>query len=82
MMDAVGGGPFGTNGGATSSMHPANITNKVKVSTVRVYFRGQNLWTWTRDKDLYVDPEQSISGYVNSVQPLIKTFSLGLDIGF
>lgn len=63
-------------------MLPANITNKVKVSTVRVYFRGQNLWTWTRDKDLYVDPEQSISGYVNSVQPLIKTFTLGLDIGF
>ncbi len=52
------------------------------VRSARVYLRGTNLWTWTREKDLYLDPETNFSGIVNSPVPNMKTISFGLDLGF
>ncbi len=50
--------------------------------SARIYLRGINLWTWTREKDLYLDPETDFSGIVNSPVPNMKTISFGLDLGF
>ncbi|RMG54486.1 MAG: TonB-dependent receptor [Gammaproteobacteria bacterium] len=50
--------------------------------SARIYLRGINLWTWTREKDLYLDPETNFSGIVNSPVPNMKTISFGLDLGF
>ncbi|NOY36590.1 MAG: TonB-dependent receptor [Chlorobi bacterium] len=60
---------------------PQKLLSRANMKSLRVYVRGTNLWTWVRDKDLYLDPEQSVSGFVNSVQPNLKTISFGLDFG-
>ena len=61
---------------------PSDILNRVKVRSASVYLRGTNLWTYTREKDLYMDPEASINGIVSSPVPNMKTISFGLDLGF
>jgi len=50
--------------------------------SARIYVRGVNLWTWTREDNLYLDPEQDINGYHSAGVPNMKTISLGLDLGF
>ncbi|QDO93155.1 TonB-dependent receptor [Formosa sediminum] len=59
---------------------PEKITSILKLNSARVYARGTNLLTFTKDKDLYIDPEQSISGTYNGLTPAMKTISVGLDI--
>lgn len=61
---------------------PTELVNNIKLSSARLYFRGINMWTWTRDPDLYVDPEAAFSGVINSPVPNLKTLSIGLDLGF
>lgn len=60
---------------------PSSLLSAVKLRSARVYFRGVNMWTWTRDADLYVDPEAALSGIINSPVPNLKTMSIGVDIG-
>ena len=61
---------------------PADLVKKVKVNNARVYFRAVNLWTYTKDSDLYLDPEAQVSGIVSSPIPNVKTITFGLDLGF
>ncbi len=61
---------------------PNTLVSKVGFRSARIYARGVNLWTWTKDKDLYMDPEAAINGLVESPVPNLKTISFGLDIGF
>ena len=61
---------------------PVDIVNKMNVRAANIYLRGTNLWTYTKDKDLYLDPEASINGVVASPVPNIKTITFGLDLGF
>ncbi len=62
---------------------PSNLLERIGgIRSARVYIRGINLWTWTREKDLYLDPETDFSGIVNSPVPNMKTISFGLDLGF
>ena len=60
---------------------PSSITDKLKLRNARIYARATNLWTWTRDEDLYLDPEAAFSGVIDSPVPNLKTISFGLDIG-
>lgn len=61
---------------------PTSLVSKANISSARVYVRGVNLLTWTRDEDLYLDPEAAVNGFVNSPVPNMKTISLGIDVGF
>ncbi len=61
---------------------PTAVIEKVRLSSARIYLRGTNLLTWTRDENLYLDPEASINGLVNSPVPNMKTASIGIDLGF
>lgn len=61
---------------------PSTITEKLHVQTLKCYVRGTNLFTFVKDKNLYMDPEQSINGEFNAMTTAIKTISVGLDIGF
>lgn len=45
-------------------------------NSVKIYFQGQNLYTWT--KFFGVDPEALISGFL----PPLRTYSLGLQLNF
>lgn len=59
---------------------PDKIVSNLRISNARVYFRGSNLLTWTKTKDLYLDPEQAINGAFDAMTPAMKTLSLGIDI--
>ena len=59
-----------------------DVINPFGLKSLRVYTRGTNLFTFTRDSDLYIDPEQNINGVANSVTPAIKSITFGIDIGF
>ena len=59
---------------------PKELTTKLSISNAKVYFSGQNLFTLSAlPKDLGIDPEigSATGGY-----PLVKIFTLGMDITF
>lgn len=59
---------------------PTSLTNKLHVSSIRAFVRGTNILTFTKDRDLYIDPEQAINGDYNANTPANKTISFGLDV--
>lgn len=68
---------------------PAVWTSKAKLEKVRVYFSGENLFTFTKLDNDYIDPEQASAS--NSYKqgtsdartyPWSKTFSFGIDVSF
>ena len=58
---------------------PEAVTSTLRVNSLRMYFRGTNLLTFTKE-DLYIDPEQAINGLYTGQTPALKTLSIGLDI--
>lgn len=60
---------------------PVADISRFGLKNLRVYTRGTNLFTFTKDSDLYLDPEQNISGIAASVTPAIKSITFGIDIG-
>jgi len=59
---------------------PENLTKKVYMNRVRLYFSGSNLWTSAAWKNY--DPEQPIGGFVFASTPVTRTFCFGADINF
>ena len=58
---------------------PVNLTQKIKVDRVRVYFSGNNMWLYTPMKMKKIsDPEMNGATYY----PLNKSYSLGVNIDF
>ncbi|MGM9840803.1 MAG: SusC/RagA family TonB-linked outer membrane protein, partial [Candidatus Limisoma sp.] len=58
---------------------PQTITQKIGISSLRIFFSGENLLTFTnfKFKD-FIDPEQSsVTEY-----PIYKTFNFGLNVNF
>lgn len=56
---------------------PATVSQRIAISKARVYFTGQNLFTFTKLNELY-DPENTnLMGY-----PVPKSFSFGLNLTF
>jgi hypothetical protein len=60
---------------------PTSLAERLKLQSLRFYLRGTNLLTFVKQKDLYMDPEQSITGEFDAMTTAIKTFSIGLDVG-
>src|SRR5690606_32217577 len=56
---------------------PVEITQKVNVGKVKIYFSGSNLWTGTKTVKI-ADPE--LAG--PSIYPLYKSYSIGANIDF
>ena len=61
---------------------PSTFTKKFKTDKVRLYVRGNNLWTYIKDKRLIFDPEVPIEGNLDQRAPVYKTVLMGLDISF
>ena len=58
------------------------LLERFKVSSLRFYVRGSNLFTWIKDDQLPFDPEQGITG-VNDLQvPIVRTITVGINAGF
>lgn len=50
------------------------------VSQFRMFVQGDNIFTWQRHKG--IDPEQNIGGTTDSRSYILKTWSLGVTVGF
>lgn len=59
---------------------PQELTNKMKLGRVRVFFSGNDLWEATSIKDGF-DPEMGEAS-INSGYPFARTWSFGLNVGF
>ncbi len=60
---------------------PQELIGRISMRSLQVFVSLDNFWTWVADKDLYFDPEQTINGFYNTVTPISKTVSFGLNIG-
>lgn len=62
---------------------PSLLVEQAKLSNVRIYVRGSNLFTWVADDRLPFDPEAGGAGGTNNFELFIpKTVTVGLNIGF
>lgn len=59
---------------------PKSLLSRINVANLRVYVSGENLFTWAKHKG--VDPEMSIGGSADNDVPNVKTFTVGLNLGF
>lgn len=60
---------------------PAALFRRTPVTSIRVYFSGQDLWETNNLKIRYYDPEQA-SGYNGNVYPFFRSYTLGLNAVF
>ncbi|MBC7873373.1 MAG: SusC/RagA family TonB-linked outer membrane protein [Ferruginibacter sp.] len=58
---------------------PAALLNRVKISGLRFYVQGQNLYTWHQFKGY--DPEVATGTLGGSQYPLLKTITVGVSLG-
>ncbi len=61
---------------------PQRISQKALLKTLRMYVSGENLFTFTKLRSKYIDPEQAMSQIDGRVYPFSKTISIGLDMSF
>jgi TonB-linked SusC/RagA family outer membrane protein len=71
---------------------PATVVKKISAQSIRIYFSGQNLWTYspmfkiTKNFDPEViegsDPEVNAGGGDGFSYPMEKTYSVGININF
>ena len=59
---------------------PKDFVKKAGLSSARVYFNGQNLFTWSAFKE--VDPEVNAYGTRGWETPYTKTYTFGLEFTF
>jgi hypothetical protein len=57
---------------------PARITQRAKISKLRVYFNADNLWEYSKMPEIF-DPELAI---VVNAYPFIRSYSFGVNINF
>ena len=60
---------------------PQEWLKKIRVSSLRIYFSGQDLWETTKMKIKYYDPEQA-GGYNGNVYPFFRSYTMGLGVSF
>jgi hypothetical protein len=58
---------------------PNNLAKKVGVQNARLYFSGQNLWTYTKFWEGF-DPE--LNNFNAQFYPLMKTYTVGINVHF
>lgn len=59
---------------------PDHILSKAKISSLRLFVKGDNLATWGKAVKRGTDPEQSLSGTTDNRFPVVKTVSFGLQL--
>ena len=55
---------------------------KMKISNARIFVVGENMWTATKLRSDYIDPEQAAQEVNGRSYPVSKTSSFGIDITF
>ena len=57
-----------------------SLAQKLKISALRVYVRGTNLWTKTYDKNLTIDPEQGVNSSANLNIFYTRSMTAGINL--
>jgi len=60
---------------------PTELTKKIAVNRVRIFFSGENLFTLSNMSKIF-DPETISGGWGGNVYPLSKIYSFGLNVNF
>jgi len=60
---------------------PKDVLSKAKISSIMVYVRGTNLWTFGTDKNLSIDPELGAEGIADLQVFMPKSFTAGIKVG-
>ena len=61
---------------------PQRILKPIKLANARIFASGENLWTTTKLKSDYIDPEQAAQEANGRAYPYSKTISFGIDLTF
>lgn len=61
---------------------PERWIKSISMSSARIYFRANNLYTYIKDKRVNFDPEVGIDGLADKNIPVYKTALIGLDLKF
>ncbi|MCY4780748.1 TonB-dependent receptor [Sphingobacterium sp. UT-1RO-CII-1] len=61
---------------------PQRILKPIKLANARIFASGENLWTATKLKSDYIDPEQAAQEANGRAYPYSKTISFGIDLTF
>ena len=59
-----------------------DLNSKLGIQSLRLFLKGNNLWTYVKDKRLERDPEAGIDGRLNQEIPIGKTLFLGVNVSF
>ncbi|WP_224997050.1 TonB-dependent receptor [Cesiribacter sp. SM1] len=59
---------------------PTSLIQRAKLSTARVYASAQNLFTFTNYQG--IDPEVPVNGIDLNLYPMMRTISVGVNLGF
>lgn len=60
-----------------------NLLKKTKiVKNARIYVSGENLFTWTKLKSDYIDPQEVMSDPTGRTYPMGRTLSFGIEVSF
>jgi TonB-linked SusC/RagA family outer membrane protein len=59
---------------------PVQLTQRAMIKGLRFFASGENIFTVTKLRSKYIDPEQAMAQIDGRVYPFSKTFSFGVDI--
>lgn len=59
---------------------PRLLTDPLKISTIKLFAQGQNLFTWSDFKGF--DPEMSSGTLTGAQYPALRTVTFGINVGF
>lgn len=55
---------------------------QIGITGLTLSLKGNNLWTWVKDKNLRLDPEVRVDGYTRLTTPPVKSISFNASIKF
>ena len=61
---------------------PRQWTRKALIESLRIYFTGENLFTWSGIRSDYIDPEMAATNGNLRLYPWRRTYMFGVDVTF
>ena len=61
---------------------PKQWTRKALIESLRIYFTGENLFTWSGIRSDYIDPEMAATNGNLRLYPWQRTYMFGVDVTF
>ncbi len=59
---------------------PKNLARKMYMNNMKLFFNGNNIWTWANDDT--IEPEVTLNGYRTVDTPITKNYLFGINLEF